>query len=251
MCPIGGRACWHRSSITDPRDATRVRFAYNRLRFVFGVALAQAAGARPVPFDAGVRDLIRRVAPALAATRTPWIVGGSASAALQGVPLKPNDIDLATTEAGVAQVADALSEWLTEAPGRARWGPGAPRFGGRAFIGTFVDGVRAEWAEAEPDGPMVSEWSRAQLSAPDRAVVEGVRVPVAPLEFALVKAVGRDRADREAAILARLREVGVDHSLLDRVLEAASLPPPRADRLRDRVRSFPARTTGVAPQVEG
>jgi hypothetical protein len=241
MCPIGGRNCWHREVEVAAADALRARFAYNRLRFVFAAALSGAVGARPVPFTAAIEEVVARVAPSLASAGVPWIVGGSGAAALQGVRIEPRDIDLATTSEGVRRMGDVLAEYLIEPVGRSRWGGGPPRWAARAFVGTFQEGVRVEWAEAEAPASGPSEWSVVTLEHPEWTQLKGTEVPVVPLEFALVKAHRLERRDRVDAIVERLREVGTNRELLDRLLAAAGGSDPANSRLTARLEGAPAR----------
>ena len=44
----------------------------------------------------------------------PWVIVGSTSQALQGLPLVPHDIDLETTSAAIVQVEKALAEFVVE-----------------------------------------------------------------------------------------------------------------------------------------
>jgi|GEM_PF-466090 len=226
-CPIGGRYCWHRERLCPPATAMRVRFAYNRLRFVVGPLVAQRTGRTAVPFDATMREVVRRIVPSLASAGAPWVVGGSAAAALQGAAVTPGDIDLATTGPGVDLIAEALGEYLIDAVGTDPGEPAPNRRSARAFVGTFADGAVVEWGEFAPegaDGVLEGEW-RASVAAMGRSVDwGGSSVPVVPIEFAIAKAALR-RPDRLPALLAAARAGGIDRDRLERLLVAGGTGP--------------------------
>ena len=211
MCPIGGRRCFHRTFAVPILENARVRFAYNRLRFVIGPMLEQRAGRRPVRYAEGLDTALPRIADALGASQAPWMVGGSAGAELQGAAIGPRDLDLVTTADGVRTVGAALEEFLIEAPAQTRWADGVERLAARAFVGTLTDGLLVEWAEAVADG---GEWSRATMGRATLVDRKGVKVPVAPIEFALAKALKLGDADRQSAILRAVPRTHLDPVLV-------------------------------------
>ncbi|MCI4336624.1 MAG: hypothetical protein L3K17_05445 [Thermoplasmata archaeon] len=250
MCSIGGRHCYHRAFEIDLKQTTQVRFAYNRLRFVIGPMLEQLAGERPIRFTEGMDELLPRVASHLAKLSAPWMVGGSASAALQGVELAPRDVDIVTTEAGVVAIGEALSEFLIEPPAVTRWGDGPARWAGRAFVGTLTDGVRVEWAAALAEGVGAAgpalEWTAQSLAHPQTVERSGIQVAVSPLEYALSRALKARDSARTDALVSRLAKVGVDRTLLTRLLEADR---PARELLGQRLTTAP--TSGGRSEASG
>ena len=238
-CAIGGRHCWHREVESPTSHALRARFAYNRLRFVIGPMIRQHEPSVAVPFASGVREVARRIAAPLDAAHQAWMIGGSAAPALWGAAVEPRDLDLSTTREGVEVIAEALGEYLIEPPGRSRWGPGAARWGARAFVGTFKDGLRVEWAEATPDGDAApgpgAEWSEGVLSQALRTPLDEWLVPVAAPEFGLVKSLLRADDSRTAAILELTRTRGLDRRLVDRLVDGYTADPARRSAWRARI----------------
>lgn len=237
MCPLGGRACWHRESVADPTALLRVRFAYNRLRFVARPLLEIAAGRRPVSYEAGLKETIHRVVPRAASSGIPWVIGGSAAPALLGASVAPNDLDLGTTRDGVDVIAAALEEYLIDAPAERSWGPGPPRRTARAFVGTFQDGLKVEWGERLRDDvgstPELLEWTSVGSDHATLARFEQVEVPVVPPEFALVKAVALGRWETARAVARLVRARGLDGPLLTSILANARVSPAQEHLVRD------------------
>lgn len=222
-CSIGGRHCWHREYELTPDRQLQARFAYNRLRFVVGPMIRQHRPETPVPFLEGLRETLKRVSGPLQERGTPWMVGGSAAPYLLGAEVAPRDLDLSTTREGVTVIAAALGDMLVDPEARLRWGTGPPRWGGRAFVGTFRDGLTVEWGEAATatasSGPGSFEWSSEGLARAIPARFEDWEVPVAPPEISLVKAAVAKRADRVEAIAPLVRKRGPSWSLLNRLFD--------------------------------
>ena len=224
-CSIGGRHCFHRTMEAPSDQEAKVRFAYNRLRFVLRPLLRQVGGQQPVPFDQGLATTLGRIVAPLRQAQVPWLVGGSAAPTLLGAAIRPHDLDIATTRDGVHLIADALADQLIEPVSRGSWGDAPPRWGARAFVGTFQDGLAVEWAEAIPDalahGAHRFDWSVERLNHPIDARVGGWTVPVAPPEVAVVVAAVRGPAERLPALAALFRNRSPSWPLLDHLLDAA------------------------------
>jgi hypothetical protein len=252
-CAIGGRQCAHREFEVPPDAALRARFAYNRLRFVIGAMVAQRAGRKPAPFEAGLAETLPRIVHALGPAGVPWIVGGSAGARLLGAELDPIDLDLATDRRGVDLIGEALAEFLIEPAGRTRWGEGAVRWGGRAFVGTFQDGICVDWAEATPDPrPAASgEWTSAMLLHPIIVEWKGSPVPVTSPEFGLVRSASAGRPERVTAYLELLRRLGIDRSLLGTALEGSAMDPRTRKRIDESLAQVKERPVGSAGSSRG
>ena len=252
-CPIGGRQCAHREFEVPPDAALRTRFAYNRLRFVIGAMVAQRAGRKPAPFEAGLAETLPRIVRALGPAGVPWIIGGSAGARLLGAELDPVDLDLATDRRGVELIGEALSEFLIEPAGRARWAEGEVRWGGRAFVGTFQDGLCVEWAEAAPDPhPAASgEWTSAMLHHPIIVEWKGSPVPVTSPEFGLVRSASAGRPERVTAYLDLLRRLGTDRSLLATALASATVDARARKRIDESLAEAKERPVASAESGRG
>jgi hypothetical protein len=230
-CMFGGPRCWHRRFLLHPSDAPRVRRAYHRGRFVLDAMLAQAFEGVPAAVKPGLAEVVRRLAPVLEAEGVEWYVGGSTAAWLQGAEVVPHDLDLGTTRAGVDRVAQLLEEYLIEPVGPTDWpGVGIVR-AARAFVGTFKEGLRVEWAvpigpkEAQP----LEEWSGLPGVARLRTVTfEGRPVRVSRAEYALVRAAEKGESEQASKILEAVRRQGLDAELLETLLQRSSLSP--ADR---------------------
>jgi hypothetical protein len=233
-CMFGGPRCWHRRFLLPLSEAPRVRQAYNRLRFVMEVMAAQAFSDAPVAVDAGTREVVDRLAGPLEREGVDWYIGGSVAAWLQGAPVRPHDLDLGTTRAGVDRLGALLAEYLIEPVAPTEGPEGAITRAARAFVGTFKEGVRAEWGvPLEPRSPLpLEEWS----GHPGVARVETVRfhgheVRVTRPEYMLVRAAEKGRETTAAALATWLRPRGPDRELLETLLGRSRLPRTARERL--------------------
>lgn len=225
-CMFGGPGCWHRRFLLPSTETPRVRQAYNRDRFVLDAMLAQAYGGMPAPVERGLSEVVRRIAPALDGEGVEWYVGGSVSAWLQGAEIVPRDLDLGTTREGVERIARLLGEYLVEPVAPTDW----PGLGivqaARAFVGTFQEGLRVEWAV--PIGPRevdpLEEWSgRVGVARLDTVTFEGRPVRVSRPEYALVRAAEKGDRQRVLKILEAVRRRRPDDELLETLLARSGL----------------------------
>ena len=235
-CPIGGRECFHRRFELEEADLARGRMAYNRIRFVMATMLDQEYGGAPVPVEEGLVEVVDRIAPKLEGAGIPWFIGGEAAAFLQGVPIRPREIRLGTDRAGISAIAEGLSEYLIEPVARSRWGGAGRRFGARAYVGTLQSGVRFGWnvgerSDASASAPL--EWA-APVTEVEIQKVEwrGRTLPAVRLEYGVADAaLGRGKEALDGSI-ARLRELGPNLALLDRLLAVGPLSSTERERLR-------------------
>ncbi len=227
-CMFGGPRCWHRRFLLPLAAAPKVRQAYNRNRFVLETMIAQAYEGAPVAFESGLHEIVRRLAEPFEKERIEWYVGGSVAARLQGARVQPHDVDLGTTRAGVDRAADLLQEFLIEPPAPTDWpGRGIVR-AARAFVGTFREGVRVEWAVPLESGRTepFDEWSgRPGVARCVTATVAGRTVRVTRPEYALVRAAARGDRDNRTELVRTVRSLGPDRDLLDALLSRSELPP--------------------------
>ncbi len=238
-CMFGGPRCWHRRFLLPFEATPRVRQAYNRFRFVLETMMAQTYDRAPVAIDAALREVVHRLGPALDADGIEWFVGGSVAARLQGAALAPNDLDLGTTREGVDRIAALLPEYLIEPVATTDRGDDHIVRGARAFVGTFQQGARVEWAvPLAPDPPRpFEEWSgRAGVARLDSVTIDGRSVRVSRPEYDLVRAAETHRPDRLRALTDLVRTRGADRELLEVLLGRSSLPRDARDALARSVR---------------
>jgi hypothetical protein len=225
-CMFGGPRCWHRRFLLPFSEIPRARHAYNRNRFVLQTMVDQVFDHAPVAVDSALREVVRRIAGPLAQDRIDWFVGGSTAAWLLGAKVAPGDIDLGTTRAGVDRIASLLAEFLIEPLAPTDWPRTGIVRGARAFVGTFREGARVEWAvPIEPRAAVeFDEWGGTtevvrRLTRP----FSDHEIRLSRPEYALVRAAEKGRAPDSDAIAAVVREVGPDRELLEALLERSSL----------------------------
>ena len=225
-CMFGGSRCWHRRFLLPPADTPRVRQAYNRGRFVLDAMIAQAFDKVPAAVRPGLSEVARRLAPALESEGVEWYVGGSTAAWLQGAKIDPHDLDLGTTRSGVDRIAALLGEYLIEPVAPTDWPHAGIVHAARAFVGTFKDGLRVEWAApiGGAEAQRWEEWSGRTGVARLRTVTfEGRPIRVSRLEYALVRAAEKGEGDSVSRILEAVRREGPDPELLQTLLARSTL----------------------------
>ena len=235
-CQFGGPRCWHRRFLLPFEEIPKVRRAYNRGRFVLETMVAQAYLEAPVALEVALLELLDRLPPVEGAAERAWYVGGSTAAWLLGAEIRPRDIDLGTTRAGVDDLGERLAEYLIEPVATTDWSSDRIVRAARAFVGTFREGARVEWAlplGPGADGPP-NEWSDSIGKVRLLPVgFRGRRVVVSRPEYALVRAAVGHRADRIGPLTDLVRRLGPDRKLLDELLASRAVP----EEVRARVRS--------------
>lgn len=238
-CQFGGPRCWHRRFLLPFAETPKVRQAYNRNRFVLDEMLGQRFANRAAAVDGALAEIVRRVAPTLAAEGIAWFIGGSMAARLLGAAIRPRDIDLGTTRAGVDRLAALLAEYLIEPIAPTDWPRSGIVRGARAFVGTFHEGARVEWAVPIEPGLSrpLGEWSGEPGGVRLLPVTaHGAAVSVSRPEYALVHAAEQDAADRMGELTEIIRTLGPDLELLEGLLSRAQLPGKVAEAVRQSVR---------------
>jgi hypothetical protein len=241
-CEIGGRDCYHRVFVLSAEEVPKARMAYNRLRFVTAPMLEQQYGGADVPIRAAAEEVAKRLAPAFADRPDRWFFAGSAAAWLQDAPGSPRTIELGTDADGLAQIANALSDYLVEPLAETTWRELGPVRGARAYVGTLRSGVRVEWARLPAGvGPRAADMG----ADPDDVVTAELKlgegtVRASRPEYGLVHAAVRGDRGEESAIGGLLRARTADRALLDRLLAASDLPPPDQARVRASAGTVPA-----------
>ncbi len=234
-CMFGGPRCWHRRYLLPFSELPKVRFAYQRHRFVLETMIAQTCGDVPVPIGPAVRELVARVGPRLTDEGVPWFVGGSTAAWLLGAKIEPHDIDLATTRPGVDRVGELLAEYLIEPVAPTDWIPDRLVRGARAFVGTPKEGARVEWSVPLEPTPADegSEFGGRPTSVRTLEVeVSGVRLRVSRPEYGLVRAAERGREKVVPTWAELTRRVGPDLPLLEALFLRSSLGASTKQNLR-------------------
>jgi hypothetical protein len=234
-CMFGGPRCWHRRLLLPFSELPKVRFAYQRFRFVLASMLAQAYDDTPMPVGAVVDELTRRLAPKLEEEKIPWFVGGSTAGALLGAPLRPHDIDVGTSRAGVDRIGQLLGEYLIEPVAPTDWGADRLVRGGRAFVGAPQEGGRVEWSvplDAIGAGEFGGDPARVHTL---EVTVAGHSVRVSRPEYGVVRAAERQRANALPLWIGLARKIGPDPKLLEELLERTQLSPASRARVRSAV----------------
>jgi hypothetical protein len=237
-CMFGGAGCWHRRFLLPSAEAPRVRRAYNRSRFVLDAMMGQAYDGAPAAVRPGLSEVVRRIAPALEAEGVEWFVGGSVSAWLQGAAVVPRDLDLGTTRVGVDRIAALLGEYLIEPEAPTDWPGRGIVQAARAFVGTFKEGIRVEWAApiGEHEARPLEEWSgRPGVARLEVVPFEGRSVRVSRAEYALVRAAEKGDRARVSQIVAVIRPRGPDDELLEALLAHSTLSAADREALEEQV----------------
>jgi hypothetical protein len=233
-CQFGGPRCWHRRFLVPFDETPKVRLAYNRFRFVLETMLQQVYSGTPVAIDGALSELVRRVAPTLRSEGIDWYIGGSTAARLLGASLLPRDIDLGTSRAGVDRLAQLIPEYLIEPLGPTDSPTLGIVRGARAFVGTFREGARVEWAvPIEPTAPTGwDEWSGRPSDVRTLEVtLEGTAVRVTRPEYALIRSAERRAPARVTTLTELVRKLGPDLELLSALLATSRLAPDAREAL--------------------
>lgn len=237
-CMYGGPRCWHRRFLLGFSELSKVRQAYNRHRFVLQTMVDQVYDRVPPRVETALEEVVDRIAPPLSRDGIDWYVGGSVAARLLGADVVPGDLDLGTTREGVDRMAGLLREYLIEPLAPTDWpGVGIVR-GARAFVGTFTEGTRVEWAvPIEPRTPApLEEWSgRLETVRLVETSFRGHPIRVTRPEYALVRALEKRRPDTTSAIAAVVRRLGPDGELLDALLARSRLTMTERKKIQQQI----------------
>lgn len=237
-CMFGGPRCWHRRYLLPPSSAAKVRFAYQRHRFLLETMLRQAHGLAPVPFEEALGELLQKVAVPLAAEGIEWYIGGSASVRLAGGSVTPQGITLGTTRPGVDRLGALLADYLVEPVAPTDWPGGRLVVGARAFVGTPRKGARVGWS-VPLEGREPLRWEEfvgvpgvvRTLELP----VLGQTVRISRPEYALVRSASQGLGPDTEAALAVVAHLGPDRELLEVLLQRSEVPDQEQEALRARL----------------
>jgi len=153
------------------------------------------------------RKILSRILAALDGAGITWALTGSASFALQGVPVQPNDVDIQTDEVG----AYAIERILAHVPNATITKPVEYRESSsiRSHFGNLdIDGVKVEIMGALQKRLPNGEWEPAVDVRTLRIFVAhgSAQVPVLPLQYEVQAYLKLGRKDRAELLERFLRE---------------------------------------------
>ncbi len=143
------------------------------------------------------RDAIRTLAAGID-DGVSWALTGSASFALQGVPVEPEDVDVQTTAAGAYAIESAFGDRIVDAVSLSAAERIKSHFGALELNGVRVE-IMGAVQKRRPDGT----WEPPVAVDANRTVVEldGREIPVLSLEYE-AEAYDQLGRDERAALLA-------------------------------------------------
>jgi hypothetical protein len=199
---------------------------------------ASTSGLAPRTHGA-LTTIMRCIVPAMFRAQQPWALVGSTASVLQGLPhYQPPDIDLATTMQGAYIMEGCLAEAGTTVR-RVRYSVKAPY---ASYFGIFTVGdvkveVMGELIIRCVDGviDLGDHWAR--WSDHVRIVdVDGMHIPVAPLEWQVVANAMLGRDERVTTIAAHLIERGYDPAFLEGLFRDERIGARTIARVREALR---------------
>jgi hypothetical protein len=165
--------------------------------------------------------IMRCIIPSMFKAQQPWALVGSTSSVLQGLPgYEPPDIDLATTMEGayIMEGCIASSGAIVRPVGYSVAAPYASYFGIFDVAGVKVEVMGAMIIRCA-DGviDLGDHWARWSDKVRIRAV-DGMHLPLVPLEWQLVANAMIGRDERVGPISRYLLETGYDHRYMATLL---------------------------------
>ncbi len=153
MCPLGGRACWHRRFELVESETGLVRATYQRTRLVLAAMLDALYGGAPPAIGPALEEVLDRFASDPAGPLPTWGITGELAERPTGGDRPVGSIEILTDVEGVRRIAEVLRDYLIEPPATTMWG--ARRLvAARAFVGSPASGARVGWS-ADPAGAVV------------------------------------------------------------------------------------------------
>ncbi len=125
-------------------------------------------------------EVLRKIYARLSNSNVNWVVTGSLSFALQGVPVEPNDVDIQTDEAGAYEIERLFSEFVTKKVAFSS----AKQI--RSHYGSLmIDGIKVEIMGDIQKRLEGGEWEQAvDLSRYKQFVeLEAMQIPVLSLDY--------------------------------------------------------------------
>jgi hypothetical protein len=166
------------------------------------------------------------IVPSMFRAQQPWALVGSCASVLQGLPdYEPPDIDLATTAEGAYLMQDCITGYGTAVrPVKfSESGPYASHFGIFEVQGVKIE-VMGDLVIRCEDGVIDLNDHFARWSDEVRICdVDGLHIPMIPLEWQLVANALLGRADRVEALAGYLCDQGYDRPFLETILADETL----------------------------
>lgn len=143
--------------------------------------------------------VLKKIHSRLSKTDVSWAVTGSLSFALQGVPVKPNDIDIQTDKQGAYEIEKLFSEFVIKRVSFSSTEKICSHFGELE-----IDGVKVEiMGDVQKRSANGTREPPVDLNRHKRIVkIEGMKVPVLSLEYEYQAYLKLGRKDK-AGILKR------------------------------------------------
>ena len=151
--------------------------------------------------DSKIVKVLKLIESKLRGSGIRWVLAGSASLALQGVNVSPNDIDILTDKEGAFEINRIFKDYEVK-PVRFR----RSRFF-QSYFGEFeIEGVKVE-VMGDLKELVKGEWRSLswRLSTSRIIEVEGIKLPVSPLEDQL-KSYQALRRKKNSSKIQRIRE---------------------------------------------
>ncbi|HHV61199.1 MAG TPA: hypothetical protein GXX51_00935 [Firmicutes bacterium] len=123
--------------------------------------------------------VLREICTRLSDNKVKWVLTGSLSFALQGIPVKPNDIDIQTDRAGAYEIERRFPEFVTRKVAFSS----AERI--RSDFGVLmIDGIRVEIMGDIQKRLDDGTWEPVNLDL-HRSIIEidGMQIPVLSLDY--------------------------------------------------------------------
>jgi len=112
-----------------------------------------------------------------------WVLVGSTSLALQGVKIKPKDIDILTNKEGALKINELFKEYEVKPVKFGRL-----KIGGRELFESYLGKFKIKGVKVEIMGNLKEKLGRKwiylhkRLKSPKIVKIEGMKIPVSPLE---------------------------------------------------------------------
>ncbi len=183
--------------------------------------------------------VLRRIVPALFKHQQPWALLGSTASSLQGLPVEPPDIDVATTVPGAYLVSGCLIDYMRNPVRYGETENYASHFGIFDIEGVRVE-VMGDLIIRGEGGVIDTSLHFTRWSDKVRVVdVDGIAAPCVPLEWQLVANLIIGRYDRSQLIAEFFQTHPYDRKFVEDICADENLRPPVRDRVRDLLRLEP------------